>query len=607
MSALSAVRCRLPVLGLLLGLLLLRPPAAHAAGNAVAEAEQLLENWQLEDAKAEAERLLAAEPANPEVLLLAARVQHARGEHLSALSLARAAEAGGAKGASALLPLIESSAAYATQFQTIETKHFRIRYVNKDEIVAGYAAPVLEAAYQRIGTALGLLAAERGEKIAVEIYPEVRGLAGATGLTIHEIEASGTIAVCKFHRLMITSPLATADGYGWADTLAHEFTHLIISKKSHNTIPIWLHEGIAKYFESLWRGEAGAALQPYSEKLLANALRTGKFISFQQMHPSMAKLPTQEDAALAFAEVFTTMEMLVHEHGVGSVGEVLELCAHGVEVEVALRRIYGSNLAGIEAAWHRYLLHRPFREVAGAKPRLIRLAAGEGQEQGTRALEEIQDRETRDHARLGELLQLRAHPQAAVIEYEKAYAKGGVAYATLAYRLARAYAGARREKDAIALLDRALAAHPDDNDCHLLAGRLRLAAGEVDAARAHFEAVRLQNPFNPEIHEALRALYEAKGDKENAAKEAHLLELARHPRPSRVYELPAPHAGVSGLNIVPRRFGDVRVDGELVAAPFWDLRVAAGAHLLAYSKPDGSAAEQKATLRDGEQQTVVLP
>ena len=38
------------------------------------------------------------------------------------------------------------------------------------------------------------------------------------------------------------------------------------------------------------------------EKLLAGAVRKKKFITYQQMHPSMAKLPSQEDAALAFAE-----------------------------------------------------------------------------------------------------------------------------------------------------------------------------------------------------------------------------------------------------------------------------------------------------------------
>ena len=101
-------------------------------------------------------------------------------------------------------------------------------------------------------------------KIAVEIYPDARGLARATGLTIRQIETSGTIAVCKYHRLMIISPLAAANGYSWADTLAHEFIHLVISKKSRNKVPIWLH-GLAKYYESSWRTKPGQALSASSK------------------------------------------------------------------------------------------------------------------------------------------------------------------------------------------------------------------------------------------------------------------------------------------------------------------------------------------------------
>ena len=88
---------------------------------------------------------------------------------------------------------------------------------------------------------------------------------------------------------MITSPKALARGYSWLDTLAHEFIHLIISEKSKNTVPIWLHEGLAKYSESLWYGEAGLALEPASENLLADATKDNDLVTFEEMHPSMAK------------------------------------------------------------------------------------------------------------------------------------------------------------------------------------------------------------------------------------------------------------------------------------------------------------------------------
>jgi tetratricopeptide (TPR) repeat protein len=551
--------------------------AAGTSSDRIASVNELLAAWQLEDALAAARDILANDAENPEVWVMAARVQHQRGEHLSALALLDAARTAGMPDDPHFRTLVETSARYQAHFDRLETPHFSIRYLNKDEIVAYYAAPILESAYQNIAGDLGLLPAERGEKIVVEIYPDARALAGATGLTIHEIETSGTIAVCKFHRLMITSPLATASGYEWGDTLAHEFTHLVISKKSHNTIPIWLHEGIAKYYESRWKGAAGQALSPYSEKLLADAARTGHFISFAQMYPSMAKLPSQEAAALAFAEVFTTVEFLRTTHGSQSISELLDHSRDAKTLEQALQRTFGMGFAKLEARWKRYLKKRTFHEVPGAAPRHIRLATSEGEVNKEKPLEKIEDREIHDFSRLGELLQLRGHHEAAIIEYEKAYVRAGPRYATLINRLARAYLEADRASEALATIDKLLTAHPNDGDAHLLAGRIHLQRKELNAARTHFEAVRLQNPFNPEIHLALSKVYRALGNTKEADQAAYFMRLASKPRPSRIYELPSPPAGNAKVSIVTRDWRPVRINGgSPVSTPAWNVPVNAG-------------------------------
>ena len=59
-----------------------------------------------------------------------------------------------------------------------------------------------------------------------------------------------------------------SQGYDWLDTVSHEFVHLVVSKKSRNTVPIWMHEGLAKYLESRWRGPAGGAMTPSTLALL---------------------------------------------------------------------------------------------------------------------------------------------------------------------------------------------------------------------------------------------------------------------------------------------------------------------------------------------------
>ena len=56
------------------------------------------------------------------------------------------------------------------------------------------------------------------------------------------------------------------------DTLSHEYTHYILTKKSRNNLPLWMHEGIAKYFETRWRNNY-AYLTPIMETMLAGGLK----------------------------------------------------------------------------------------------------------------------------------------------------------------------------------------------------------------------------------------------------------------------------------------------------------------------------------------------
>jgi tetratricopeptide (TPR) repeat protein len=466
---------------------------------------------------------------------------------------------------------------------------------------------VLERAYERIGEALAFLPAEQGEKIVVEIFPDARGLSGATGLTIDEIETSGTIAVCKFHRLMVTSPLATANGYSWADTLAHEFTHLVISKKSHNTIPIWLHEGIAKYYESLWRGDIGMALSPSSEKLLAKARRKKDYVTFEEMHPSMAKLPSQEKAALAFAEVFTVIRFVHERFGLQAIAEILEHTRDGAPLEKALKTVIGMGLKKLERAWKRYLKTLPLNESTQARRREIQLAANEEEAQQERPMEVIEDRVLHDFTRLGELMQLRGHHHAAIIEYEKAYEKAGVKYPTLAYRLARAYVDVGQGKRAQRVLEESLAHHTDDSDAMLLLGRILFTNKVYAKAQKYFEEANLFNPFNPEIHAALAKLFEMQGATEDANRSKRFFALAAKPRARREFDLPPPDVGEARVNVVTPNWRPFRLDGgSHRASPAWGLGVTAGEHAIEYDGETRTLDVHIFTTEPGVEKTLLL-
>ena len=131
-----------------------------------------LDAWQLESALSLAQEALKEDRDDPKALWLAARMQNARGHHLEALSILKNIEGIG----EAYRTLIAGPSHYTSDSYLLESLHFKIRFRDKDEIVAYYAQEVLEQTYRRIGEE-SIFPSEGTEKIAVEIYPDARGLA----------------------------------------------------------------------------------------------------------------------------------------------------------------------------------------------------------------------------------------------------------------------------------------------------------------------------------------------------------------------------------------------------------------------------------------------
>src|SRR5690606_12596943 len=149
-----------------------------------------------------------------------------------------------------------------------------------------YAIEALAAAERVVRAELG---ADVSGPIRLEIYPTAASLARVSTLSVVDIERTGTIALCKWDRLMVTSPRALVRGYPWLDTIAHELVHLRLAQASRDQAPVWFHEGLAKFLEHRWRSDtAGPALEPASRALLAKAVAEDALLPFERLHPSIA-------------------------------------------------------------------------------------------------------------------------------------------------------------------------------------------------------------------------------------------------------------------------------------------------------------------------------
>jgi len=501
-----------------------------------------LEAWDIEGAQRGLDDLLSQDPGSIPAAYFRARVLFEQGkyaESVTAFGEARSRGAGRIDGFEAQAKLAQAAADEVKGDEAHESAHF-VMYTRpgKDALLVPYALEALEKAHAALTQDLGY---SPPGKVRVEVYETAQALARVSPLTVAEIKASGTIALCKYSRLMITSPRALLRGYAWLDTLSHEFVHYLVTRKGRNGVPIWLQEGLAKFLETRWRGAPGLAVDEMSTALLTRAARDRKLIPFAAMHPSIAKLPTQEMAALAFAEVESAIKLLHQRGGQQALTELVAAMASGFSDENAVAQAYGKPFPQFEQEWRADVL-KPRREPATQAPGSARPLAshklvfkedakkkGAGAES---AEERPSDPEAKRAVRLGEIFFARRRWAAAAFEYGKARARLSREVPLLARRYAFAQIQLGRLGEAESALAAAVSRDPQDEAAQVLYARVLAKRGEHAKARSALDAGIAVDPFDPELHDVYMAVAKELKDDALLEREKRALALALGERPA---------------------------------------------------------------------------
>ncbi len=507
-----------------LALLTLVSAVAHAD---VSAANDLLSAWQIPEADRAIKKLEAKYPSSPEVLYLRARYDFFEGRYEEAVSrLDQAISVSPRADWQQLRDVIASTRDVVSKYEKhVSPKGYFEVWVEpgRDEVLLPYAFEALDAAYEGFGDEFGF----RPETpIRVEVYPRTETLAAVSSLTEEEIRTSGTIALCKYNRLMITSPKALMRGYGWVDTLVHEYAHFVINRRTANRVPIWMHEGLAKFLERRWRGADAHRLAPSSEHLLQKRVRANDLITFEQMHPSMAKLPSQEDAAVAFAEVYTAMEYLREKAGKEAFKTLLDKIAAGTDARTAFASTLGTSFRNFERDWREELTRRPpieYPEESGFQERLV----FRDEDDKPTELSQIPQPKARDHIHLGGMLQARDRFGAAVVEYRKAERLMGAASPILQTRLAQSLNAIGEHAQAYEALVAIRDTFPGYVITWIEMGRAKIGTGEYEEAVKYLEEAARINPLDPSVHDEMARAYEKWGRPSMAEQARKLASLVK--------------------------------------------------------------------------------
>lgn len=289
-----------------------------------------------------------------------------------------------------------------------------------DRVLAPFLLRVASQARDAVAADVGI---ELLRPLRIEVVRDLFSLSAVSGLPLTAAETTGTLAVARWGRVIFLSPRAVPLGFPWEDTLAHELTHLIVTRASRDRAPLWLQEGVAKREETRWRPARPFDDPNWADTTARAALLAGRSIGLDKLGPSIAMLPTPEAATTAFAEVSSFVKFWLGEVGPSALELLLlDLRATGAETpDPALRSVSGYSLAEWNTLWRANLREQPPRdprEEAMRPPPLkdpLKFARG---------------------SRLGDLLLDRGHAEAARREYRSAL-EAAPAEASIRWRLAR--------------------------------------------------------------------------------------------------------------------------------------------------------------------------
>ena len=407
----------------LVGLLAGVAPAEAAPGRVARTVSDAITEIDLDRARALLDR---ADADSPAIVFERARLAVYLGECETAAAMLDVPQFLDSKEALQLSELAQSCAraTVAGYVMQDEKRGIWLRLQDDDDrVLAPFIFEVAALARDAVGRDLGV---DLPRPLRIDLVRDLFSLSAVSGLPVTAAETTGTLAVARWGRVIMLSPRAAQLGYPWQDTLAHEITHLMLSRASRDNAPLWLQEGIAKREESRWREPRAFDDPHWADVTARTALASGRSVGIDKIGPSIAMLPTPEAASTAFAEVTSFMSYFLRESGEPGFRLLLaDLKGHGDEggADAALRSVTGHDLVAWKERWQEALAAPPPEDATN----------------GTRHPEpKIEDpRELARRVRLGDLLAGRNHAAAAARQYELGLEQSR-SEAAVRWRLARA-------------------------------------------------------------------------------------------------------------------------------------------------------------------------
>lgn len=415
------------------------------------------------------------------------------------------------------------------EFEVLETENFSIRYQSgPDQVMLLFLPEILERIYDRFSV---MFQYKRDKKIIVELMPDHRLFSYASALSKSQIETTGTIALCVENRLVVLTPRRVALGYYWPDVISHEFVHYILTKQSADQVPLWMQEGVAKYFEARWEREDANPLEPGMENSLVQAIENDSLLKVEDMMPSFAALPTAALARQAYAQTTTMIDYLVSLRGGDIIHQIVVGLKEHQDMDLVLNAYLGKDFESFESDWRDWLKQQPLQSHDSVAEMGVSLLESDAPVEQIEELE-ARNQESKKHVRLGDLLLERNRYQAALKEYlKKQTPEGEKLDRQILLRMLRCYLFLERHQEMLTLLENHVENLDQDTTMLVHMARATLGLNRTAEAKGMLERATRINPFNPSIFQLLLSLDQEDLTEIERERYSRALDYLTNPRP----------------------------------------------------------------------------
>lgn len=404
------------VLGALAALAIAAPAPSRAQADPASSVEAMISGLDYDEAR---HALAAADANDPRVLLERARLALYELDCDGSAAILSRPEVEHAPGGEALADIARGCQRVTAALAVDRDASRGIEVFWQDEHDRALAPLLFDTVAQARDALTRDLGVDWPRPTRVVVVRDLLSLSAMTGLPYESAQTTGTVAVAKWGRVTLLSPRASHHGYPWRDTIAHELTHLAVTRATRDRAPLWLQEGVAKREEIRWREPGPFDDRPPPDAVVQRGAELGLGVPLDKLGPSIAMLPSADAAMIAFAEVTSFVRFYAdhqdtqadaHPGGGSALAHLLAELRDGKEPDEALLAASGADLKAWDARWRAYLASRP----AVALPSLLGLGGAHHAPHETDLL-----RDLRDRSRLAQLLMARNHAPEAVKELDR--------------------------------------------------------------------------------------------------------------------------------------------------------------------------------------------